>query len=63
VTNSGADLGEMSKSAERISFDPKPLKEVADGTSSSPIPAVCKSTFLAFGARRKLNNGYQAKDA
>jgi hypothetical protein len=27
VTNSGADLDEMSKSAEKISFDPKPLKE------------------------------------
>jgi hypothetical protein len=27
MTNSGAHFGEMSKSAEEISFDPKPLKE------------------------------------
>jgi hypothetical protein len=53
----------MSKSAERISFDPKPLKEGGGWHIVVTIPAVCKSTFLAFGARQKLNNGYQAKDA
>jgi hypothetical protein len=36
---------------------------VADGTSLLPILAACKNTFLAFRARRKLNNGCRALGA
>ena len=56
-------IGEMPKSADEITFDPKPLKTGEGCTSSSPTPAVSKITFPAFAMRPKQGIGLQAKDA